>query len=191
MEIRSFLAFELPPEIKTMVTRVYEDARRSNLDVRWVRPEGIHLTVVFLGNIQAGDLEALGNEVGRVCSDFSSFQIALEGIGCFPNPRNPRVIWLGLVGHIERMALFRDRLQEPLLAFGVKEERRSFKPHLTLGRFKKPLKDQPPLLKLMEKHKDLTSPAFPLHELVLFKSDLNPGGAVYTKMLSWPLSGAE
>jgi 2'-5' RNA ligase len=191
MEIRSFLAFELPPEIKMVVTGVFEDSRRSSLDVRWVRPEGIHLTVVFMGNIKTEDLEAMGNEIGRVCSDFSPFQIALKGIGCFPNSRNPRVVWLGLVGDVERMSSFRDRLQKQLLPFGIQEEKRPLKPHLTLGRFKKALRDEGSLRKLMEKHKDLTSPVCTLDEFMLFKSDLNPGGAVYTKMLSWPLSGKE
>jgi 2'-5' RNA ligase len=191
MEIRSFLAFELPPEIKMVVTGVFEDSRRSRLDVRWVKPEGIHLTVVFMGNIKTEDLEAMGNEIGRVCSDFSPFQIALKGIGCFPNFRNPRVVWLGLVGDVERMSRFRDRLQKQLLPFGIQEEKRPLKPHLTLGRFKKALRDEASLQKLMEKHKELASPECTVRELVLFKSDLNPGGAVYTKVLSWPLSGKE
>ena len=60
MEIRSFLAFELPTEMKSIVTRVCEDARKSRLEVRWVRPEGIHLTVVFMGNIKTDDLEKVG-----------------------------------------------------------------------------------------------------------------------------------
>jgi 2'-5' RNA ligase len=188
MEIRSFLAFELPPEIKTMVTGVFEDCRRSRLDVRWVRPEGIHLTVVFMGNIKTDDLEDMGSEVGRVCSNFSPFQIALKGIGCFPNSRNPRVIWLGLDGDVDRMSRFRDRLQEQLLPFGIQEEKRPFRPHLTLGRFKKPSRDEGSLRKLMEKHEDLTSPVCTLDEFIFFRSELKPGGAVYTKMLSWPLS---
>ncbi len=191
MEIRSFLAFELPLEIKKIVTRVFEDSRRSSLDVRWVRPDGIHLTVVFMGNVKTEDLEAMGNEIGMVCSDFSPFQIALKGIGCFPNSRNPRVVWLGLVGDVERMSRFRDRLQKQLSPFGIQEEKRPFKPHLTLGRFKKALRDEASLRKLMEKHKDVTSLVCTLDEFMLFKSDLKPGGAVYTKMLSWPLSGTD
>jgi 2'-5' RNA ligase len=191
MEIRSFLAFELPPEIKMVVTGVYEDSRRSRLDVRWVRPEGIHLTVVFMGNIKTEELEAMGNGIGRVCSDFSPFQIALKGIGCFPSSRNPRVVWLGLAGDVERMSRFRDRLQRQLLPFGIQEEKRPLKPHLTLGRFKKALRDEGSLRKLMETHKELASPECTVGELVLFKSDLNRGGAVYTKMLSWPLSGRD
>ncbi|HEX9910565.1 MAG TPA: 2'-5' RNA ligase family protein, partial [Desulfatiglandales bacterium] len=77
-----------------------------------------------------------------------------------------------------------------LSPFGIKEEERAFRPHLTLGRFKKPGKRQTELEQLLATYRDLASPACTLGELVLFRSDLKPGGAVYTKMLSWPLAVA-
>ena len=189
MGIRSFLAFELPREIKTVVERVAGEVRRSSLDVRWVKVENIHLTVVFLGNMKPEDLEGIEKGAEETCRGYGPFNIALGGAGCFPNTRNPRVIWLGVEGDLDRMALFRDALQEKLVPFGVKAEKRPFRPHLTLGRFKKPAKSDARLLEILSAHKDLTSPLCSLNELVLFKSDLKPGGAVYTKMLSWPLLG--
>jgi 2'-5' RNA ligase len=189
MGIRSFLAFELPGEIKSIVDRVAGEVRRSGLDVRWVKVENIHLTVVFLGNIQTEDLEGIEREAEDICLRYRPFEIALGGMGCFPNPRNPRVVWLGLEGDLQRMAPFRDALQEKLEPFGVKAEKRPFRPHLTLGRFKKQGKSDGRFLEILSSHKDLTSPVCSLNELVWFKSDLKPGGAVYTKMLSWPLSG--
>jgi 2'-5' RNA ligase len=87
------------------------------------------------------------------------------------------------------MSSFREDLQKRLVPFGVKAEKRGFNPHLTLGRFKKPSRDESEIGKLIDKHKDLTSPVCSLHELVLFKSDLKPDGAIYTKMLSSSLSG--
>ncbi len=189
MGIRSFLAFELPESIKTVVTRVSAEIRKSSLDVRWVKPESIHLTVVFMGDVQPGHIPSMGESLGAVCANYGSFSISLKPMGCFPNIRNPRVIWLGLDGDLERMSLFRDDLQAALLPFGIKEEDRAFRPHLTLGRFKKPGKRQTELEQMLEKYRDLSSPACTLDELVLFRSDLKPGGSVYTKMLSWRLSG--
>ena len=189
MDIRSFLAFELSAEMRSTVNGVYENVRNSRLEVRWVRPQGIHITVVFMGDVREEDIAAIGNEVGKVCSEFAPFHASLKGMGCFPNCRNPRVIWIGLEGEIERMSNFREDLQRRLVPFGVKAEKRGFNPHLTLGRFKKPSRDESEIGKLIDKHKDLTSPVCSLHELVLFKSDLKPGGAIYTKMLSCPLSG--
>ena len=189
MEIRSFLAFELPEPIRKIVTRVSEEIRKSALDVRWVRPEFIHLTVVFMGDIQSEQISSMGDPLKAVCSNHAPFRISLKPMGCFPNTRNPRVIWLGIDGDIERMSQFRDDLQQALSPFGIKEEERAFRPHLTLGRFKKPGKRQTELEQFLETYRDLASPSCTLGELVLFRSDLKPGGAVYTKMLSWPLAG--
>jgi 2'-5' RNA ligase len=189
MGIRSFLAFELPEEIKHIVTRVSAEIRKSSLDVRWVRPEFIHLTVVFMGDIQPEQISPMAESVKAVCSNHEPFRISLKPMGCFPNSRNPRVIWLGIGGDLERMSRFRDDLQQALSPFGIKQEERAFKPHLTLGRFKKPGKKQTELDQLLAKYGDLSSPACTLDEFVMFRSDLKPGGAVYTRMLSWPLAG--
>ena len=188
MGIRCFLAFELPEDIKTIVTRVSGEIRKSSLDVRWVRPEFIHLTVVFMGDIESEQVSLMGKPISVVCSDHSPFTISLKPMGCFPNSRNPRVIWLGIDADLDRMSRFRDDLQQALSPFGIKEEERAFRPHLTLGRFKKPGKRQTELEQLLAKYRDLSSPARTLGDLVLFRSDLKAGGAVYTKMASWPLS---
>lgn len=189
MEIRSFLAFELPEDIKTIVTRVSGEVRKSSLDVRWVRPESIHLTMVFMGDVQSEQIPSMGESVGAVCANHASFTISLKPMGCFPNSRNPRVVWLGIDGDLERMSRFKDDLQSALSPFGIKEEERAFKPHLTLGRFKKPAKSPTELEQMLAKYRELSSPACSLNELVFFRSDLKPGGAVYTEMSSWPLSG--
>ena len=189
MEIRSFLAFELPESVKKIVTRISGEIRKSALDVRWVRPEFIHLTVVFMGPVYSEQIAPMAERLKAVCSNHRPFRISLKPMGCFPNSRNPRVIWLGLDGDLERMSCFRDELQQALSPFGIKEEDRAFRPHLTLGRFKKPGKGRMELDQLLAAYRDLSSPACTLDELVLFRSDLKPGGAVYTKMLSWPLSG--
>jgi len=189
MGIRSFLAFELPEDIKTIVTRVSGEMRKSGLEVRWVRPEFIHLTVVFMGDIQSEQIPSMGEEIKAVCSSHPPFGISLKPMGCFPNSRSPRVIWLGIDGDLERMSHFRDQLQEGLAPFRIKGEERAFRPHLTLGRFRKPGKKQTELDQLLAGYRDLSSPSCTLDELALFRSDLKPGGAVYSKMLSWPLSG--
>ena len=189
MGIRSFLAFELPTEIKEVLNRVYVEMSRSPLDVRWVRTEGIHLTVVFMGDIPESNISPMGGQIGGVCAGYGPFTISLKNMGCFPNSRNPRVLWIGVEGDLERMSRFRDEIQRKLVPFGIQEEKRDFRPHLTLGRFKKPGKKVAETEKLLLNYKGLTSPACSLKELIFFKSDLRPGGAVYTKMRSFPLSG--
>ena len=188
MDIRSFLAFELPPETRRVLNRVAAEVHSSPLDGKWVRTGNIHLTVIFLGNIREEELAVMGEAVGRVCALYAPFPIRIKPMGCFPHKRNPRVLWLGLETDLDRMARFRDTMQERLLPFGIKAEKRPFRPHLTLGRFRKAKRADPRVDDLLSFYKDLTSPPGSLNELVLFKSDLKPAGAVYTKMLSWPLS---
>jgi 2'-5' RNA ligase len=123
MEIRSFLAFELPEEIRCTVTRVSTEMKKSRLDVRWVKVENIHLTVIFIGNIAEDLLDEMDSAVREVCQVFGPFSIAVKNAGVFSNRRNPRVLWIGLDGDIERMSLFRDTLQKNLKPFGIKTVR--------------------------------------------------------------------
>ena len=192
MVIRSFLAFELAPEIKQIVSRVLTEAVKATRDVRWVRAAGIHLTAVFLGHIREADLAPIEDAAQRVCLNYRPFDVSLQGMGCFPGERNPKVIWLGLRGDTERMSRFRDALQRELEPLGIKQEKRPFRPHLTLGRMRKGRGGgRREVSALLGAHQDLTSPNWPLAELILFKSDLRPSGAVYTKLKTWPLSGRE
>lgn len=189
MDIRSFLAFEQPEEIKGIIEEISGALSKSNLDVRWVKTGNIHLTIVFLGSVPAEDLDAMEPLLSNSCSEFAPFSISLKGLGCFPNPRSPRVIWVGLQGDIERMGGFRDSLQARLAPFGIKEEKRPFRAHLTLGRFNRFRKTDRELDHYLEKYSDVSSPVCSLGELVLFKSDLRRGGSIYTKLRSWSLTG--
>ena len=147
--------------------------------------------MVFLGNVKPDDLEPIQERVQIVCSEFSSFSVAIKGIGTFPNRRSPRVLWLGLNGELERLSRFRDALQQNLIPFGIKVEKRPFRPHLTLGRFRKGKGKGLDLDEFLSRYEEVKSPSSMLGELVLFRSDLKPAGAVYTRLAAWPLSGAK
>jgi 2'-5' RNA ligase len=190
MEIRSFLAFELPADIREIVSDVSRVARSFPLDVRWVKVDNIHLTVVFMGGVPSDQLKGVGDRVREVCLNWAPFDVSINGLGLFGNSRRPRVVWIGLKGNVSRLSGFRDALQSCLIPFGIKQEKRPFRPHLTLGRFRKGVGDQKHLRSLLSRYEDLTSPVCFLNELVLFKSELKPGGAVYTRLDAWPLTGA-
>jgi 2'-5' RNA ligase len=189
MEMRSFLAFELPAEIKSIISHVSHAMRRLPLDVRWVKVSNIHLTVVFMGNVHSDYLTGIGENVKKVCHRYGHFDISLKGTGVFASKRNPRVLWIGIDGALERMSHFRDALHKHLTPFGIKVERRPFRPHLTLGRFRKGSRPGVHLDKLLSAYENLTSPVCTLRQLTLFRSDLKPGGAVYTNLEAWPLEG--
>lgn len=191
MAIRSFLAFELPPVLKEGIEETHRAIRPKISDVRWVTPANVHLTVVFLGSVPPGDIDRIGSAAGAVCSRYGPFSLALNGLGTFGGRRRPRVLWVGLVGDVERMGGFRDALQKELGSLCAKPETRPFRPHLTLGRFKDHARPGRELEDCLEEKAGLTSAVVDLNELVLFRSDLKPGGAVYTRLGSWPLFGSK
>jgi len=187
--IRSFLAFELPAQVKEIIETIHGHFKGSSLDVKWVRPGNVHLTVVFLGNVAREDIDPLGGEVSKVCSRYKTFEIALRGMGIFGGLNSPRVLWIGVEGDLERLGFFRDAISKRLERYGIKRESRPFRPHLTLGRFRKGARGGELLKDLLTRHVELYSPPFTLQELTLFKSELRPDGAHYTKIRSWPLTG--
>ena len=191
MGIRSFLAFELPPKIREQIGTVSKELKKSALPVRWVKVDNIHLTIIFLGSVNEDTIDDIKEKVYGVVERFSVFKTRLGGVGVFPDWRRPRVIWVGLNGEIERLSRFRDELQTELKVFGIKEEKRPFRPHLTIGRFKGMLGRDEELKWILDKYHDISSDLHYLNELILFKSDLKPDGPIYTKMAVWPLRAAD
>jgi 2'-5' RNA ligase len=187
MAIRSFLAFKLPSEIREQIDKISRELQQSSLPVRWVKTDNIHLTIIFLGSVSEDTIDDIKKETGAVVQRFSAITIGLNGIGVFPNWRRPRVFWVGLDGEIESLSNLRNELQAELKVFGFKPEKRPFRPHLTLGRFRSSLKGDEELKWILDRFHDIKSNPHYLNELVLFKSDLKPGGPIYTKMAAWPL----
>ncbi|HUT69524.1 MAG TPA: RNA 2',3'-cyclic phosphodiesterase [Desulfatiglandales bacterium] len=187
MGIRSFLAFELPLQIKEQVGEISKELQQSRLPVRWVKVENIHLTIVFLGPVTEETIAGVKQKAGSIAERFSAFQIRLNRVGVFPNWRRPRVLWIGLDGEIGGLSDLRDELQAALEELGFKPENRPFRPHLTLGRFKGTVNRGEELKWILDRFHDITSDEDYLKELILFKSDLRPAGPVHTKMAAWPL----
>ena len=187
MGIRSFLAFELPPEIREKIGAVSRELQKTRMPVRWVKVENIHLTMIFLGSVNEDAIDEIKEKVHLVVNRFSTIRTRLNGVGVFPHWKKPRVIWVGLNGEIETLSNLRDHLQSERKALGLREEKRPFRPHLTIGRFKDRVDRDEELKSILDRHHDITSNLRHLNELILFKSDLKPDGPVYTRMATWPL----
>ncbi len=192
MEIRSFLAFELPGSVRSLLTQVLAEARKTALDVRWVKVDNIHLTVVFMGSTSVDLMDPIGRALSGVCARHTPFRVSLRGTGVFGSRRNPRVLWVGLEGDLDRLGVFRRELQRALQPLGFKAEERPLSAHLTLGRFRRGAAAGGNALEnLLHRHRELVSPSWTLAELVLFRSDLRPGGAEYTPLARFPLGGVK
>ena len=189
MDIRLFLAFELPEEIREIIDEVSKEAGRLAPEVRLVRVENIHLTVVFLGSVEESVVPRVEEVACLACGGSHPFDVSLHGLGFFGDIRNPRVLWVGMNGDIKGMSCLRNDLQKGLAPFGVKKETRPFTPHLTLGRFRKEARSIKHLKGMLDQYRELTSPVGTLNKLTLFRSDLTRNGAVYTRINRWSLGG--
>jgi 2'-5' RNA ligase len=179
--IRTFIALELPPAVISLLAKVQEYLKSKRLRAKWVRPENIHLTLKFLGNIDPGDTDKIGGAMMDAVDDAAVFQLVAEGLGVFPGIKRPRVIWVGLRGQIQLLFALQRALEENLAALGFKKDKRPFKGHLTLGRFKQTV-DPNTIRQIIGEYENLYSEAFTARRIILFKSDLKPTGAVYSQL---------
>lgn len=188
--LRSFLALDTPDEIRKEIGTAQDRLKRIiQGDIRWVRPEGVHLTLKFFGNISGSDAANISDAVGRAAAGIRPFALAIGGVGAFPDPHRPRVLYLGMTGDVERLVAFQKGLEQALSMIGFPREERPFRPHLTLGRIRNP-RGLIGLAGVLEKEESYAAGQFTASGLGLFKSDLTPRGAIYTRLAWHPFSQA-
>lgn len=175
--IRAFIAVELPDPVKDALSDVAQAlaGRVPRAAIRWVRPEQMHLTLRFLGDTAVDQLPAVQSAMDGAVAGHSSFFMHLNGTGCFPNARRPRVIWVGLAGDEARLRALKAALDERLAPLGWPPEDKSFRAHLTLGR----VKDEHGL-RDVEWAADVPSLDMPVTAIHLIESQLRPSGPIYT-----------
>ncbi len=187
--IRAFLAIDLPESYRTGLGAIQDYLKKSGADVRWTSVTGIHLTLKFFGNIEESQVEALAAAAAGITGTTPALRLGVKGVGTFPGPRNPRVIWLGLSGQTDILAQLVQNLEQAFEPLGFPPEKRRFTPHLTLGRVRSS-QGREALSRALEA---VSLPAFSelmVKELVLFQSILRPQGALYTPLRRIPLRGA-
>ena len=182
--IRTFIAIKLPDDVIERLREVQTGLKREGLDIKWVRPENIHLTLKFLGDIQNSDVDAVGNALESATAPFAPLTLSAAGLGAFPSVKRPRVLWAGVRGDLEMLSRLHARLEEALSRLvGIEKENKTFKGHLTLGRIKNKV---PPdaMIDAVSRYGDMASQGFVADTLHLIKSELKPSGPVYTDLIS-------
>jgi RNA 2',3'-cyclic 3'-phosphodiesterase len=185
--IRAFIAIELPQEIIAFIHKIQQGLRSYGFKARWVRPENIHLTLKFLGDINSEDIKKAGDAIISAAGENASMSLGAKGIGVFPGVKRPRVIWTGIAGQTKELADLQKTLDGKLETIGFPKEKRPYKGHLTIARIKGKV-DAKRLIDAMTEFGRLESKTFMAEEVVLFKSKLKPSGAVYTKLMSAALN---
>ncbi len=182
--IRTFIAIELTPATRRILADAVSDLKgRTEANVRWVNPGNVHLTLKFLGNVDAAVIPSLVKSVQAAVGDSGPFRLALGNLGAFPNPARARVVWVGLEGAVDALLDLQRRVEQVATAMGLAEEQRPFAPHLTLGR----VSNNPPthrasLAAALRRGAAPLVGGFDAEEVVVMRSDLRPTGAVYTPL---------
>lgn len=184
--VRTFLAIDLPDSLRKEIAKIQDRLRPLVHGVRWVRPEGIHLTLKFFGDLSGNDVKTVSGVIGQTAGNASPLTLGLGTPGVFPGIRRPRVLWIGVEGETDALVGLQQAIERDLEAAGLRRESRPYRPHLTLGRFRDPAKPaglESALLGMAGVHR---RESFTAEGLTLFKSDLQPGGAVYTVLEFFP-----
>jgi 2'-5' RNA ligase len=186
--IRAFIAIDMPDDVTAALNGLQQELKSMRLTVRWVRPENIHLTLKFLGDIKPADIETIAGAMADAVEDWPPFMLTLSGIGFFPGVNRPRVIWVGLGGETRHLTDLQSYLADRLAAVGFPREKRSYQAHLTLGRIRQ-AKRSDQFKPVLQQFSDWSDEEFTADRISLLRSDLKPSGAVYTVLKQVKLSG--
>ncbi len=151
--------------------------------VRWTRPDQLHLTLKFLGSVTAEAIDGLVPALKRACHDRPTLQLKAEGLGCFPDFRRPKIIWMGIGGDIEGLRRLQNHLEQEAGPLSAHQEAREFHAHLTIGRVKTTRPGElRPLGECIQSATVGPLDAWDVREVELIKSELSPQGPQYTTL---------
>ncbi|MBI4690412.1 MAG: RNA 2',3'-cyclic phosphodiesterase [Nitrospirae bacterium] len=185
MDIRCFIAIELPEEIKKDIDAHVERLKATGADVKWVKVENLHLTLKFLGSAPEKMIPDISRKLLEIAKQHNSFYIRMSGAGVFPNMKFPRIVWLGINDSDEIKRLQRD-IDESMKEFGFEPEDRDFSPHLTIGRVRSS-RNKDNLMKELTTLKDVDFGNIKVEKITLMKSELKTTGAEYFRLSEIPI----
>jgi 2'-5' RNA ligase len=178
--MRAFIAIELPSDVKNQIARIQAELIRIPAQVSWTKAENVHLTLKFLGEIENRQVQPATQAVRAGCKGVKKFKISLKGVGGFPNLRQPRVIWIGTQTGAEEIISLQAKIDTELDKAGFPREGKKFRPHFTIGRIRVP-KSIEKLAQALGSAEFQSADIDILH-LTVMKSQLSPGGSIYTAL---------
>jgi 2'-5' RNA ligase len=190
--MRTFIAIEISDDIKKMLDQIESHLKYAGADVKWVKPETIHLTLKFLGEINEEKCEEVKEALNSIAKYMKPFELTLKDMGAFPKIENPRVVWVGLGKGAAESAALASGIDDLLSKTGFAKEERPFSPHLTIGRVRSPMNKDKLKEKMSSASSNFQLSAVPPHQVasvILFKSTLTPQSPIYTNIHESRFSG--
>jgi len=185
---RCFIAVDLGEPARSAIARYLEDLRGRLPNVRWSRPDTLHLTVAFLGDVAATRIPGLSARLAAALDDAAAFTAHAIGVGAFPSLARPQVLWIGVAA--AELAPLADRVQQACEREGFPRDQRPFRAHVTLGRIRARRRRDAAVLAFLTHDGSRDFGAAPIGEVALYRSQLGAGGARHAMLARFPLAGA-
>lgn len=194
-KLRIFIAIPLPESLLEKLGEVQYrlQGKVPHQSVRWVGSDGIHLTLKFLGDTPKDEIATIQEALTVVARHAPPFTVTAEGLGCFPRPSRPRVLWVGVTEATGRLTALFKAVEEAMTSLGYEPERHSFTPHLTLGRVRRGASraDESEISEAISGTQVGELMTFTVDRFELIRSELKPSGAEYTTLETFQLLGGE
>ncbi|MCX8015359.1 MAG: RNA 2',3'-cyclic phosphodiesterase [candidate division WOR-3 bacterium] len=181
-KIRAFIAVEIPEKVRAEIAQLIDRFAKNEPSVKWVKEDNLHITLLFLGEIDNDFLEKSINQLNGVARIKKGFRMSLKNFGAFPSQRSPRVLWIGIEQGAQELIDLQTAVESAFTTIGYKPEERKFHPHLTIGRVRDRIINAEPIFSTTYQ-----SDVFNVKSIVLFKSTLTPQGPIYDKIREFPL----
>ncbi len=180
-KIRTFVALEIPAEIRNRIAEFQDDLKKSGGKITWVKPENMHLTLKFLGDTEESLIDDIAEKLKKAASGADAFSVRIKGVGAFPNFNRARVLWIAVEKGEETMSALASEIDRQLAKLGFEKEKRKFSAHLTIGRVKDSRSIDLVRERMLEK-KDFEAGEFTVRSIRLIRSQLTGTGPIYTTL---------
>jgi 2'-5' RNA ligase len=178
--LRTFIAVDFGKTIRDRAVALQEKLAQSGAAIKWVEAENLHVTMLFLGEVDDRDVPAVCTAVADCCRGRPPFALTIQALGCFPHARRPRILWIGVTEGAQELVALHDALEPPLLDLGCyRREERRYTPHVTLGRVKND-RSADKLAEALAKHADWRGGEIVVREVLVMSSELTSDGPQYT-----------
>ncbi len=188
--VRAFIAIPLPGSVRHLLKDLQLRLKKAGIKASWPRPDGLHLTLKFLGEIPCHSQDQIQAVMDRFSGQYPQLVLAAGSIGVFPKITKARVIWADIRGQTHRLEKLFYKLDKELDVLGIPGQTRPFSPHITLARIKGPVSSQK-LAGLIQKCENIWSDEFCAGNMVLYKSTLSARGAIHTRLFHTPLGTSD
>jgi 2'-5' RNA ligase len=188
--LRTFIAVDFGKAIRDRAVALQEKLAQSGAPIKWVEPENLHVTMLFLGEVDDRDVPAVCSAVADCCRGRAPFSMSIESLGCFPNARRPRVVWVGVGQGAQELCALHDALEPPLLDLGCyRREERRYTPHVTLGRVRSD-RAADNLAESLAKNAGWRGGETVVREVLVMSSELTSDGPLYAVLSRAKLGNA-